>query len=476
MSWIKRVYHTIPYTLQALTWLLHYIIDRWPLRGVGLKEWQQSNGRVTFFSYLFNLVSDASKQGHYESRYWGSLPDALQSEACKTNWLHLYVKDALLPTSKQAADTIQTFNNNARGLQQHVTLDTFLSPMIVCRALRDWCRLLWLSIGLRNELRSEQDASVNLWPLFEEDWQKSFFGDVAINNLLYLNLFETALECLPQQQTGVYLQENQGWEFSLIYAWQELGHGRLIGTPHSTVRFWDLRYFFDPRSYQREGRSDLPMPDQVAINGPAVRDAYINSGYSVDDLVEVEALRYLHLCEYKTELDSSLSKATVRTKGAMRVLVLGEYLHSNTQQQMNLLEQAGPLLPLGTVFIVKPHPACPIRPADYPGISMSVTFEPIEKLLFECDVAYSSAVTSAAVDAYCAGVPIVSVLDPNTLNLSPLYGCKGVIYASKPEELVAALLSSVEASYTQNDRQVFFTLDPKLSRWLKLLLGSIKCN
>ena len=156
----------------------------------------------------------------------------------------------------------------------------------------------------------------------------------------------------------------------------------------------------------------------------------------------------------------------------MRVLVLGDYLLANTQLQMNLLVQALPSLPEGITITVKPHPACPIHPVDYPDLSMTVTMEPIAKLLAECDVAYSSAVTSAAVDAYCAGVPIVSMLDPNTLNLSPLRGCAGELFASTPEELATALTSAVTTPSTPGNQQEFFTLDPELPRWKKLILDS----
>jgi surface carbohydrate biosynthesis protein (TIGR04326 family) len=140
---------------------------------------------------------------------------------------------------------------------------------------------------------------------------------------------------------------------------------------------------------------------------------------------------------------------------------------------MNLLVQALPALPAGTVITVKPHPACPIHSIDYPDLSMTVTMEPISKLLAECDVAYTSAVTSAAVDAYCAGVQIVSVLDPNTLNLSPLRGCEGVLFASTPEVLAAALKSAATAPRTLGATQKFFTLDPELPRWRKLILDSL---
>ena len=157
----------------------------------------------------------------------------------------------------------------------------------------------------------------------------------------------------------------------------------------------------------------------------------------------------------------------------MRVLVLGDYLFSNTQRQINLLAQAAPSLPAAMIITVKPHPACPIHAVDYPSLCMTVTMEPIAKLLAECDVAYTSAVTSAVVDAYYVGVPVVSVLDLNTLNLSPLRGCEGMLFVNTPEKLVAGLASAASTQRTRNDRNEFFTLDPQLPRWRKLILDSL---
>lgn len=463
-SWTKRLYQFLPHPLQALIWLVRYLFQCWPLRGVGLPEWRKAKGQVTFVSYLFNLVPDAAKEGRFESSYWAHLPDNLQSEGCKTNWLHLYVKDELLPTAEKAADAIRKFNKTGQGEQTHVTLDAFLSPKIVIRTLHDWGRLAWAGRRSHQAISSSPGAALNLWSLLEEDWQRSMSGVASMSNILSLNLFESALKSLPKQRVGVYLQENQGWEFALIHAWKDTGHGRLIGSPHSTVRYWDLRYFFDPRSYSRNSESGLPLPDQVAFNGLAALDAYQKGGYPVEDMVEVEALRYFHLCDAKVSLPSNTP---------IRVLVLGDYLSSNTQQQMRLLEKAVQHLPADTIITVKSHPACLIQSVDYPGIRMDRTMNPVSKLLTECDVAYTSAVTSAAVDAYCSGVPVVSVLDPNALNLSPLRGREGVIFASTPEELAHALISAASAPRSAAGQQDFFTLDSKLPRWRKLLLESI---
>jgi len=100
----------LPPLLQSFAWLLNYLLRRWPLRGVGLAEWHQSTGKITFFSYLFNLVPEAAKCGRFESRYWGHLPDELRKDAIKTNWLHLYVESDTLPSATKAAEAIRQFN------------------------------------------------------------------------------------------------------------------------------------------------------------------------------------------------------------------------------------------------------------------------------------------------------------------------------------------------------------------------------
>jgi surface carbohydrate biosynthesis protein (TIGR04326 family) len=448
-------------------WLAKYLLERWPLRGVGLQAWRQSLGRITFLTYSDNCDPEAIRQGRYENRYWAHLPDVLKRESCQTNWLHLYVRDNLLPTAKQAATLLHAFNQTEQGRQCHVTLDTFLGPGAILRTLRDWLRMTRLGARLGGGLAQAQEgAAPNLWPLLRDDWQKSMFGADAMGNLLFLNLLEAALKNLPKQQQGVYLQENMGWEFGLIHAWQAAGHGHLIGTPHSTVRFWDLRYFFDPRSYMRSGHNDLPIPNQVACNGPVMRATYQQGGYPVEDLLDAEALRYLHLGQTALASDSAQN----RKDEPMRLLLMGDYLPGNTQLQMKLLERAVSLLPQQLAITVKPHPNCPIQPADYPALHLRISMEPIAKLLAECDVAYASAVTSAAVDAYCAGVPIVSVLDPDTLNLSPLRGCAGALFASTPEALASALASVANNAQAGVHQPTYFTVDAQLPNWRRLLL------
>lgn len=464
--WHKQLYSLLPHPVQGLIWISHYLIERWPLRNKGLANWRQTGGRLTFISYLFNLPPDAIKKGRFESSYWACLPDYLEQDGYRINWLHLYVKDMLLPNAKKAAHLIRQLNEPPQNNQTHVTLDAFLDKRVIVRTLIDWIRLTTVGPFLQPWRSTEIEDRSELWPLFRNDWKESLFGRTALFNMLYLNLLEAALKSLPKQRLGVYLQENQGWEFALIHAWKAGGHGRLIGMPHSTVRYWDLRYYFDSRSYQRNRNNDLPLPDLIALNGAAALDAYRKGGYPEEALVEVEALRYLYLANFISVQDSAVPSSIK----PLRVLVLGGYLSSDTQQQMRLLEKAMRYLPQEVVIVIKPHPNYPIHPEDYPGIRMHVTMEPLSKLLTTAtyDVAFTDSATSAAVDAYCAGMPVVSMLDPRTLNLSPLRGSENVLFANSPEELARALLLAVTMPSPSNEKK-FFMLDSTLSHWRNLI-------
>lgn len=468
--WTRRVYNGLPLFLQAWSWLVHYAMNRWPLRGVGVKEWQQAEGRTTFVSYFFNLAPGSAAEGRYESLYWAHLPDTLLREGCKTNWLHLFVNDGALPEVGEAAHTIRNFNKAGGGAQVHIPLDAFLTGRVLLRTVRDWLKIAWAARSLWKRVAAVASEGVPLWPLFEADWRRSMVGPTAMGNSLSLNLFESAMKSLPRQRIGVYLQENQGWEIGLIQAWRAADHGQLIGCPHSTVRYWDLRYYFDPRSYNRKSDHQLPLPDRIAVNGGAAMNAYLGGGYPADQLTEVEALRYVYLEQFGAA-DGSDSTSS---KKACRLVVFGDYLPGSTQMQMRLLELAVPFLPIGTSITVKPHPACPIKREDYPGIPMTITMAPVRTLLFQSDVAYTSEMTSAAVEAYCAGLPVISVRDPNTLNLSPLLGREGVVFVSTPNELAHALNSSANKPCLAKKDPEFFALDADLPRWKQLILEAAK--
>ena len=150
-----------------------------------------------------------------------------------------------------------------------------------------------------------------------------------------------------------------------------------------------------------------------------------------------------------------------------RILVLGDYSVENTYHQIKLLELASDLLNFNPKIIMRPHPSCPIESRDF-NIP-EITNRSLPELLLEVDMVYTSASTSAAVDAYCIGLPVVSVLEPEKLNLSPLRGIPGVSFADTPQKLARFIQSLHECDGGASDKIEFFTMDSKLSRWKSLL-------
>ena len=134
-----------------------------------------------------------------------------------------------------------------------------------------------------------------------------------------------------------------------------------------------------------------------------------------------------------------------------------------------MMEQACKYLSEGVIFIFKPHPSCQIQVFNYPKLKIRITSEPIFRLLAKCDAAYTSSVTSAAVDVYNAGIPVVSLRDPSTLNLSPLRDLKGALFASTPKELAKMLKKATSQIRPKKKTRNLFNLDTRLPRWRNLL-------
>ena len=467
---IKNLYRALPQPIQAVIWLARYVIDRWAFRGVGVEGWRTTKAKTTFFSYFYSFSAADVKDQFKPNRYWTRLPEILRSAECKTNWLHLYIKDGSFKNSKQAAEMLGRLNKVEKDNQNHTVLDSFISYKVIINTVRVWLKLVFKDIYLREKLNTANKTSAYLWPLFADDWRQSMSGITAISNCLTLSLMEAALGKLPQQKHGIYLQENQAWEQALIHYWRAKGHGGLVGFPHSTVRFWDLRYFFDPRSYEPQIKYGLPRPSLVAVSGPAVFAKYKQGGYPMKETVEVEALRYLDLTDQPAVSNIALNSLNSnRTGGFFRMLVVTDYSIESTKLQLDWLTQSIIFLPMASI-VIKPHPACSINLSDYPSLDMTLSANSIADLLVQCDVVYSSAATSAAVDAYCAGVPVVSLLDATALNLSPLRGGTGVSFVTTTEELANALLNAARAPRKSWSAFDFFTLDRQLPRWQALLL------
>ena len=172
-SLVRSIYNILPDVIKAIVSLSRYLIDRWKLKDADISRWKYSSAKITFVSYFFNIDADASIQGLFKDRYWTKLPYLLEQSGIESNWLHIYVKSELLPTTESAKKLIQKFNKSHSGIQNHLFLDSFLSLYVVMRTIIHWIILLSKYIIIKQGIKQKTSY---LWPLVESDLKSSLIG------------------------------------------------------------------------------------------------------------------------------------------------------------------------------------------------------------------------------------------------------------------------------------------------------------
>ena len=264
---------------------------------------------------------------------------------------------------------------------------------------------------------------------------------------------------------GVYIQENQPWELALLYAWRTAGHGPIIGTPHTTIRFWDIRYFYDCRTFQIATKNALPIPDKVALNGPVARAAYDTGLGPMDRLIEVEALRFIYT-EQSVTVDKAVSPITPTLNGKIVLLVATDLLDANTQIQLEWVTKAKKQLQDSLEIIVRPHPASDFSATKYARWQELVDRSDLTKLLKRVNIIFCSNASSISVDGYLAGKPALTLLDGNKFNFSPLRGLSNFNAITSVNELQKSIIYHSEIS--NNHTGQFFNHNKNLISWKRL--------
>ncbi len=469
----RRLYLALPFEIQSLISLRH-LVAKWPLRNAKPRTWISGDRVVTLFSYFFNLELKACAEGKFYSRQWEKLPEFIQGEGWRVNWIHHFLRTPGNPNVRQGADWLSRFNQEMDDGNRHAFIEAYLSVPLIFRAIKAWLRLnlvYWRLRSIRQFFRP-QGSALSLWPLLKNDWKTSLKGPVALQNCLWTQFFDAALKDMPHQKVGLYLWENQGWESALIHAWRRHGHGKIIGIPHATTAYWHLNNFDDKRSLLLDQTGAKPLPDYLALNGPMAWKAFSGSEYPIDHLVEVEATRFQYLLAVDRQAKSVEKRLpivlTSERNLPKKLLILGDFSVGQTLKMLRCVKLAVDLIITGVSLTLKPHPACKISKDDCQDLALEMTFSPLAKIIHEYDLAFASNTTSAALDALLAGLPVVVFLDGEDFNHSPLRGISGVRFIGQAEDLASALVSD-EPMLDRPAPSEFFWLDQNFSRWHRLL-------
>jgi surface carbohydrate biosynthesis protein (TIGR04326 family) len=468
----KTIYMLAPHILKGLISWRHMLKKWFTSRSLKNMKWFSSDGAIFICSYFIHLDRELGDRGEFYSRHWNSLPNLLQENGVRVNWLQHLLISSMLPTYSKAVNWIHKFNLEPNKYGNHAPLEKFITLRICLRVLINWTCLWIRAIYLSGakDLFYPSNSCAWLWPFLKDEWKTSLYGTTAVSNLFWIEIFDVALHAIPYQSKGLYLYENQGWEKALIRAWRRHGHGEIIAVQHATVCFWHMFYMDDPRSMSINQVCQMPMPDYLAVNGENAKEAIMKGGYPINNIIELEALRYIDLLGARRLAKSQVDLQSMNHGlGVKNVLILGDISAKNTERLLCAINELVKSYCDAYNFSFKAHPGCGVSIENYRSLNAIEVEESLAVIVSQFDIVISANSTSAALDAYICGVSVIVWVDGNELNLSPLRGCSEVVFVTSISELRGALQNvngSEEASdYIKN----FFYLDNDLPRWRKFL-------
>lgn len=446
---------SMPKVLKGLIWLFREVMYSMPFILMGYKNWIMSKHKYIFVTYFSPSELKKFNLNYFNSSFWGPLPKHLTDNKVPVNWLYLPTrKVSFLKTLK----TLKKLNNTKNDLHNHTAIVSFLDWKVIYKSLQDWLLVSKKHSKIKNML---QPRCGIYWPLIKKDISRSLLDTELLNELLFLSLFEKISSLSLGQNKIIYLSENQPWEYALIQSFKARD-SELIAFAHSTIRYWDLRYFNDPRSYLNTSLNSLPKPNFLAVNGTNDRSLMCKFGYPLGSIKNVESLRYLYL--------KNVSKTEINNKNKIKtLLVLGDFLEKDTVHMLCFLKHPEVQETLKNFnILIKPHPACFLSNKDIKGINAKLVNSDLVKLIPISDIIFTGNVTSAAVEAYQLNKKVISVLNNKILNMSPLRGIEGVTFVSDERSLNSALLK-IEKTHLQHNKFNYLNLDNNIKNWRQLL-------
>lgn len=423
---------------------------------------------VTFVDIFVHFKKESYISKTFESNYWTLLTSKLKNWNIGTNWIHIFTPSPSIGKIGQAEELNNYFNLNSNSSQYHYLLNSRISFRQFFEIIFNYIKLIFVSIRHIKYCNILPDRSnFNLWYLHKIDFLKSVSGPVAMESILRYELFDNYFKEINYQRLGFYIMENQPWEFVLNYIWKKNNHGKLIGVAHSTVRFWDLRYFFDVSVYVNFERN-LFLPSLIAVNGDFAYNNLTESGVPNKLIIKLEALRYLY--SHKVNYINKFSDINIFT-----VLICGDFSKDTNLEMFRIVLESNLKLNINIRYIFKPHPAFGFDKLnlDLSSLNLVISEDQIFDIFPVVDLVICSAMSSVSVDAYIYNKHLIQIDSGKTLNFSPLYRVPGIKSVSSSHELYFEL-----NNFNRFNEKVsplpYFLINNELLNWKNCLLNFSK--
>ena len=446
--------------VRALGSFVRYLYE---IRNVPRVEDQSSLSKQMLFIDFYNS-SEPTHHGQKEiaSTYWGGLPQWLKTNSTvQPDWLHNFPEN--IDNRKIQAATHTLKNKSDENFGSHSLLLFKPTREAIVESVRSYFLLAKKFWTLRaiSKIKYEHSLGTNLWPLFKGEWRESLIGSTAIRHCLLIASVERFVRLMPKYEQIIYLMENQPWESPFIYSCTKHGQGNLFGVAHSTVRFWDLRYFQHQDEHNAKFQADHPSPHIFVVNGSEAKSLLQENHWLTDNqIVIAEALRYGYL--------STLTSTGTNGKSDLpHLVVLGDFLPSANTFLLTKLHESQKFTTTKFRMSLRSHPICKFNSDETRSFNDSITDVDLKTLLESADVVLTTANSSSAAESVSLGIPTILMVDPESLNYSPFRKTELAQFVTTAEELSSALIGFNDLVSSQIPD--FFCLDDDYPRWRNLL-------
>ena len=443
---MRRVIHP----LRALGSAVRFLIQTRSVRPSRDSDFRAGASGIAFFDYFSGVDVARQVEDTYISPYWGIAPNMVQ----EPDWYHIFPRNV---SHKDLVETLRSISHlNSTTRSRH---SLFLEPLLFAECivlLRQYVNQVLVHRRFRRELLhlALHQSRLRLWHVFEQEWDDSIIGSTAFRHLILLKSTDKMIRRIPRYNKIFYLMENQPWELVLTHCVRAHNKGQLIGVAHSTIRYWDLRYFSDRKenAHVVEG-SRRPHPDRILVNGEAGRQLLLQNEFPEGSVSVVEALRYMYL--------QGLRSMPGVVQG--HILLLGDFLDHANEVLVKIFREAISNLPDSLNVKVRSHPICPLSELQLGPLSSKLSNESLAELLKSASVVVTTAASSSAAESAALGIPTIIVLDARSLNYSPFRQSDNVYVVENASDLTRLLKNDEALEVEPVD--AIFCLDPDYPRW-----------
>jgi surface carbohydrate biosynthesis protein (TIGR04326 family) len=416
--------------IKSPVWVILKWLKSLPLHGFNVQRWKSNIDKFTFYSYYAHFSPSNASESEFESAYWGDLPNYIKSIGKLSNWIHLSPKSDGFLASVDKRFMLKKWSNEGKS-QIHVALESFFTVKIMIRTILSWYKIRSYAHAAQHILSSQRISDFDFWPYYTSEFKRYLSGMGLIDSLLTYELVKSSIHLSSVSQQTFYLYEGQPWEKVLNSTCVQLGQNLPIAVQHSTVRFWDLRYFQHNLELPEHTELGIYFPRKIIVNGDlSIRMLGIRPPQQ--ELISLESLRY--------KRHPSMPRGFNGVSGKISPLILGSFLPEDNDFILRLLDEVA-IQVTGIEFTFKPHPLS-IKPFLSNKVSIRQSNQELWGLLQGATHVLIGSSTSAVIEVIEAEVPFSIFLPPSTVNLSPLETIDGVDFLNTPAQLIRFLTDS----------------------------------